>query len=214
MAEELRRSYHDRIADLRAQTIIIVSELAIAVRRATAALVGQDVDVAAAVTADAADTLTRVPIVEAEVLDMLALQAPVARDLRVILASLRIAQVGELCLGLVTALAARVRPDDDLLSPSLRKLVDEVGGCAGDLFEDAARAWRVVDAGMAAGVVSGAEGCRRLGRLFLAEVISSRDLPVETALDMGLVARAYERLTDHAVEIAGRVIFVATGTTP
>ena len=49
---------------------------------------------------------------------------------------------------------------------------------------------------------------RQLQRTFLAELLELRSIPVNAAVDLGMIARVYERLTDHAVEIASRVMFV------
>ena len=53
-----------------------------------------------------------------------------------------------------------------------------------------------------------------LQRRFLGELLDLDDVPIEAAVDLGMMARAYERLTDHAVDIAGRVVFAATGAPP
>jgi phosphate uptake regulator len=39
------------------------------------------------------------------------------------------------------------------------------------------------------------------------------DVPIEVALDLGMAARVYDRLIDHAAEIAGRVVFAISGQT-
>ena len=64
------------------------------------------------------------------------------------------------------------------------------------------------------GVIDASEPARVLQRRFLAELLRLENVPVEAAVDLGMAARAYERLTDHAVEIAGRVVFAATGNSP
>ncbi|MHB8465891.1 MAG: phosphate signaling complex PhoU family protein, partial [Acidimicrobiales bacterium] len=138
--DELRRSYHDRIAELHAQTIAIVTDAADALRNVTNAFVDNDLDAGRAAATDAGEATARVPAVEVEVLDLLAQQAPVARDLRLILAALRIAQIGELCLGLVGALGHRVGAGDQVLTPSLQDLIQQIGALAADLLDRAGRA--------------------------------------------------------------------------
>jgi phosphate transport system protein len=211
--DELRRSYHDRIADLHGQTVAIIADAASSVGNVTVAFLEQDREVALKVAAIGSQGKSRVAAVESEVVDLLAQQAPVDRDLRVILAALRIAQIGELCLGLVAALADRVG-SVDVLTPSLRDLMQQIGAWTERLLEEATQAWRVIDEHLAARVVDGAAECRVVQRRFLGELIGLREVPVEAAVDLGLVARAYERLTDHAMEIAGRVVFAATGAVP
>ncbi len=189
--EELRRAYHDRIGDLHAMTVGILDD---------AARLGVEADIGG-----------RLAAVEAEVLDLLAQQAPVARDLRVILAALRIAQIGDLCLGLGAVLRGRRPAVDRVLPSSLQTRVEEISAECGGLLQTAADAWRVIDDGLAGEIVARSAASRRLQAQFLAELIGVVSVPIEAAVDLGMVTRAYERLTDHAVEIAERVRFAATG---
>ncbi len=78
----------------------------------------------------------------------------------------------------------------------------------------AAAGWAVLDSRPALVAVDAAERSRGLQRRFLAELLDLDDVPIDAAVDLGMMARAYERLTDHAVEIAGRVVFAATGSPP
>ena len=189
--EELRRAYHDRIADLHALTVGILDDAA-------------RLDVEPDINGRLAD-------VEREVLDLLAQQAPVARDLRVILAALRIAQIGELCLGLDAMLRDRRPAVDGVLPSSLQGRVGEISRECGALLQMAADAWRVIDDGRAGEIILRSGTSRNLQAQFLAELIGVVSVPIEAAVDLGMLARAYERLTDHAVEIAERVTFAATG---
>src|SRR5579871_223318 len=62
--------------------------------------------------------------------------------------------------------------------------------------------------------IDAAERSRTLQRRFLTELLDLDDVRVDAAVELGMMARAYERLTDHAVEIARRVVFAATGAPP
>jgi phosphate transport system protein len=211
MADELRRSYHDRIAGLHDLTVELVDDAAAMVGNVTAAFVDRDHDAGPAISVSAAEDTRCVADVETEVMDLLAQQAPVARDLRVILAALRIAQVADLCFGLCASLATRIGSGVDVLTPPPRELLREIGAGTASLLAQAGRAWRVIDEGSAAAVVAGAEEHRELQRRFLTGLLDMHPVPMEAAVDLALVARVYERLTDHAVEIANRVVFAAVG---
>jgi phosphate transport system protein len=212
--DELRRDYHDRLAALRIRTGRLVAAAADAVEHLTAAFLVRDVDAGRAVVAELDWAVKEPAAVEEEVLDLLALQAPMARDLRVVLASLFIAQAADLCFGLARNLAGRVGSSGGVLTPALRELSNQIGAQTVDLLRRADGAWNVLDAGLALEVIQGSEGSRLLQRRFLAELLQLEHVPVEAAVDLGMAARAYERLTDHAVEIAGRVVFAATGGPP
>ena len=211
--DELRRAYHDRISELRQRTGALVVAAADAVDHLTSALLEGDAEARRDVIGELDWTLEEPARIEEEVLDILALEAPVGRDLRVVLASLFIAQTGGLCLGLVRTLAVRVGPGDDVLTPTLRTLAYEIGAETVGLLRRAAGAWFVLEEGLALEVIADAEASRLLQRRFLAELLQLSGVAVESAVDLGMLARAYERLTDHAVSIARRVVFAATGAT-
>lgn len=211
--DELRRAYHDRIADLRGQSIALLRDASRSIGAVTAALVERDRDAGDVVVGAAADSASRVAEVEAGVLDIIAQQAPVGRDLRVVLAALRIAQIADLCLGLSRTLGARVGRGEDVLTPNLRALASAIGEGTSSLLEDANGAWIVLDEEQARSVIGAAGGARDLQRRFLTELLGLDGVPVDAAVDLGMAARVYERLTDHAVEIAGRVLFAVTGVT-
>jgi phosphate transport system protein len=211
---ELRRDYHDRIAELRATSIAIVRDAARATEDATHALLDRDTTAERLIVADAAHAANRVAEVEAAVFALLALQAPVARDLRLILASRDIVEIGGLCLGLCRALATRGRTVQDVLAGGLRSLVEVIGDHTVRLLGQANAAWTVLDPDLAEAVVTGAAESREVQRQFLAALLGLRHVPVDAAVDLGMAVRVYERLTDHAVEIAGRVLFVVRGALP
>jgi phosphate transport system protein len=210
--DELRRAYHDRIGALRARTGRLIVAAADAVEHVTTALLEGDAGAALGVIGGLEWALTEPTRIEEEVLDIVALEAPMGRDLRVVLASLFIAQVADLCIGLARTLAGRVGSGEDVLTPPLRDLSAEIGAHTVALLRRADGAWTVLDEGEAQAVIDGAEESRLLQRRFLAELLRLSNVPVEAAVDLGMVARAYERLTDHAVAMARRVMFAATGT--
>ena len=208
---ELRRPYHDRIAELRAKTISILEDASRATEDATKALLEQDHAVGDKIAALASETSGRVGDVDAEVLALLALQAPVARDLRMILASRDIAQTGDLCMGLCLTLGTRVEFARDVLSLEMRDMVSEIGAGTAGLLLQANGAWTTLDEGQSHAVVASARKCRQVQREFLAALVRLQGVPVEAAVDLGMAARVYERLTDHSLEIAARALFAING---
>ena len=90
---ELRRAYHNSIAELRAKTISIVDNAGRATEHATGVLVNPDAEAGNKIAVLVSETSAQVAEVDGEVLRLLALQAPVARDLRMILASLEFGKI-------------------------------------------------------------------------------------------------------------------------
>ena len=158
------------------------------------------------------ETSAQVAEVDVEVLRLLALQAPVARDLRLILAARDIAQIGDLCLGLDQTLAKRLGGARDVLSAPMRDMLFELGSATSRLLLQANGAWTTLDEEQADSVAVAARQCRLIQRRFLAALVRLPELPVDAAVDLGMVSRVYERLTDHSLEVAARVLFAANGT--
>jgi phosphate uptake regulator len=86
-----------------------------------------------------------------------------------------------------------------------------MGTEASGLLDHAGRAFAVLDGDLAQEVVDADAPVRESHRGFLAALYTQHALPVGAAVECGVVARCYERIADHALEIAQRVRFVATG---
>jgi phosphate transport system protein len=139
----------------------------------------------------------------------LALQAPAAADLRLLLSVLRILPHMDRAHNLALHIAehaTHVLSDD--LSPRTRGLVERMGATAADMWNRTANAWYQRDRTAAAALEEQDEDMDSLHSALVAELASgAMRLPV--AMDMVLVARYYERFADHAVHIAYRVVYLA-----
>jgi len=137
------------------------------------------------------------------------LQAPVASDLRFLLSVQRIVPEIERSHHLVVLIAARaahILSED--LSPRSHGLVERMGKLASDMWRQTADAWyqRDRDAGLA--LTERDDEMDELHASLIAELASgTMSLPV--TMEMTLVARFYERLGDHAVNVARRVGYLA-----
>ncbi len=94
----------------------------------------------------------------------------------------------------------------------MRDMLFEIGSAASRLLLQANGAWTTLDEEQADSVAVSARQCRQSQREFLAALVRLPELPVDAAVDLGMVTRVYERLTDHSLEIAARVLFAANGT--
>jgi phosphate transport system protein len=141
------------------------------------------------------------------------LQAPVADDLRFLLSVLRILPDLERAHHSVVEIAARadhILSDD--LSPRCRGLVQRMGNLAADMWRQAADSWYQRDRTAANALDARDQDMDELHASLIAELAGGQmTLPV--AMEMTLVARFYERLGDHAVNVARRVVYLA-GSTP
>jgi phosphate transport system protein len=213
MREELRVRYHHQMGEIEGKVIQLFALVAEGLAAATDALLAGDRDVARTLTEreDLIDTVYR--DVEELVNQQLALQAPVARDLRFLLSVLRIVPELERSHDLVEHIARRgAQGLRDELSPRTRGLIERMGKLGVEMWRKAADAWYERDAAGAVALADQDDEMDELHAALTAELASGRmTLPV--AMDMALVARFYERLGDHAVNIARRVVFLS-GTEP
>jgi phosphate transport system protein len=137
------------------------------------------------------------------------LQAPVASDLRFLVTVLRIAPELErsrdlecqIASGAGHLLAAE-------LSPRCRGLVERMGELASGMWGRAADCWYARDGSAAPELAKVNDEMHALHTSLVAELASGR-MASPVTIEMALVARFYERLGDHAVNIARRLCYLA-----
>jgi phosphate transport system protein len=139
----------------------------------------------------------------------IALQAPVASDLRFLLSVLRIVPELERSHDLVMHIASRANHilGEDV-SPRSRGLVERMGTLVSDMWRQAADSWYQRDRSAAAALGERDQEMDELYTSLIAELASGR-MALPVAMEMTLVARFYERLADHAVNISRRVVYLA-----
>ncbi len=139
----------------------------------------------------------------------IALQAPVASDLRFLLSVLRIVPELERSHDLVMQIASRANHilSDDLTLRS-RGLVERMGNLVSDMWRQAADSWYQRDRSAAAALEERDEEMDELHTGLVAELASGQ-MALPVTMEMRLVAHFYERLGAHAVNIARRVVYLA-----
>ena len=143
----------------------------------------------------------------------LVLQAPLASDLRFLVSVLRVVPEIERSHDLVVSIARRagyVRSED--LSPRGRGFIEQMGSVAADMWRQAVDCWRERDRSAAAVLDEHDDEMDELYASLMAE-LGSGGMSLPVTMEMTLVARFYERLGDHAVNIARRVVYLA-GSAP
>ena len=137
------------------------------------------------------------------------LQAPVASDLRFLLSVLRIVPELERSHDLVLQIASRsnhILGED--LSVRSRGIIERMGTLASDMWRQAVGSWYQRDPSVALALDDRDDEMDELHASLLAELASGR-MALPVAMEMTLVGRFYERLGDHAVNIARRVAYLA-----
>ncbi len=149
--------------------------------------------------------------IEDLVLRQLGHQAPPARDLRFLLAVLRIVPELERSADLAAHIASRamrgLTPD---LTPRVRGLIESMGQVAVEMWHGATDAYAARDADANPRLDDADDELDDL-HVSLTSEISSGKLSTPVAIELALVGRFYERLGDHAVNITAHVRYMATG---
>jgi len=137
------------------------------------------------------------------------LQAPVASDLRFLLSVLRIVPELERSHDLVVQVASRANHilGEDL-SPRTRGIVERMGNLASEMWRQAVDSWYQRDRSAATALETRDDEMDELHASLIGE-LASGGMTLPVTMEMTLVARFYERLGDHAVNIARRVVYLA-----
>jgi phosphate transport system protein len=137
------------------------------------------------------------------------LQQPVASDLRLLISVLRVVPELERSHDLIVDIAHRGNFTlSQQLSPRSRGLIEHMGSLASEMWSQALNCWCERDRSAAAVLAERDDEMDQMYASLMAELASGgMSLPV--TMELTLVARFYERLADHAFNIARRVIYLA-----
>ena len=210
----MRDQFESDLESVNDQLVEMTRLVGSAMSRATTALLDADLTLAESViTAD-----EKVDTIQAELeekaLILLARQAPVATDLRVLIAALRMSadleRMGDLARHI--AKVARLRYPNSAIPPELRSTILEMGKIAETLVVKTGSVIASRDLVLAKELETDDDEMDHLHRgLFGRLLLPDWAHGVEAAIDITLLGRYYERYADHAVAVARRVVFLVTG---
>jgi phosphate transport system protein len=212
----MRNAYFDQLDSIVDELVDMTQVVQVAVARATQALLTADAEIAERVISDDAAIDAARERVEERSFELLALQQPVASDLRMLVAALRMVadleRMGDLSVHVAkvarlrvpqVAVPAEIVPTIERMATVAEKMVGTVAGIIAERDVEGARQLEEDDEEM--------DQLRRSSlRLMLAD---SWPHGVEPAVDIALLGRYYERIADHAVSLARRVVYLVTGET-
>jgi phosphate transport system protein len=215
---DMRRTFHEQLGDLRFDVIRLGGMTVELISGATLALLDSDLTIAQQTihNDEPIDVLTH--RIEDNCFSLLARQQPMAGDLRTILATLRIAHELERSADLSVNIAKatrRIYPTP--LDPKVRGIIDEMGRQAAKQTRLALDAYADVDPTCAQALSDMDDAMDDLTKSLFRYILSSApadEATVQQAVQIALVGRHFERIADHAVTIAERVVFMATGEYP
>jgi phosphate transport system protein len=203
--KEPRAVFHHDLAEVDTRLSELIHFVAQEVADATEALLREDVQAAVEIHTrrHLADPLYEE--VERKVGLLMARQAPVAGDLRYLLAVLRAVPELERSADLAEQIARRgAQGIASQLPLRGRALVTRTGDVVTAMWQELCRCWDNRLPNSAEGLEAARDELDDLHTSLTAEVAAS-SMPASVTMDMALVGRFYERLGDHAVYIAGRL---------
>lgn len=212
--DAMRKTFHQQLAEGEARIVDTAGVVVQLLDRAMRALETRDVSLADVVISgdDAVDDAYME--IEERVLTLLATQAPVASDLRLVSGMMHINIHLERMADLCVNMAKFVKLSSDLPHhPEIVGELVEMGRQGGRMLESAIQAFAKRDLDLALTLPRMDDAVDRLNRQLFRNVAATlaADETVEWAGRMILLARQLERLGDHAVDIAEQVAFMITG---
>ena len=215
---DLRKGFHDQLEGNRDGITHLAASVTEAIPRATAVLLDGDLEGADYMMLADQEIDQRSLELEERCYQILALQAPVASDLRQVIAAVKmigeIERSGDLAVNICKA-ARRIYGHE--LDPRLRGTITRMSEQAQQLFRFAIDAYVESDVPLAAAINDMDDMLDRLHGEFIQEIFQSHAadrLDLQVGVQLALVARFYERIGDHAVNIGSRVRYIVTGWLP
>jgi phosphate transport system protein len=210
----VREHYREELEDINNCLVEMANSVGSAMSKATTALLDADVALADLVIAGDEHIDAVRESIEERCFTLLARQQPVATDLRTVTTAMRI--VGDLermgDLAVHVAKLARMRFPESAVPVEVRPIFLEAGHVAQSLVAQVAKVIAELDVQGAAQLERDDDLMDQLHRQLFTELLSPGwPHGMESAIDITLLGRYYERFADHAVSVARRVVFLVTG---
>ncbi len=218
MVESLRKPFVDELEEVRVELIRMAGLVIEAIPRCTEALLASDLAAAQEII-DGDNILDDASLaLEHHCQQLLALQQPMAGDLRTILAAMTINHELERSGDLVENIAKAMRRVYGIdFGPRLRGLITQMSEEATRLMRFAVDAFADGNSGLAAALDDIDDRLDRLNHQCLALIVGEegREMgDLMSGVQLALIARYYERIGDHAVNIGERVRYMVDGWRP
>lgn len=215
MSIEIRTGFHAQLDEIRTMIIQLAAHVAEVIPRATHALIDNDLGLASEVVAgdDVLDELATE--IEERCYRTIALQNPVASDMRAIVTAAKLTGEYERSGDLAVNICKGVRRCFGLaLGPELRTLVNQMSDEAVRLTRLSVDAYAEANAGLAAALDDIDDRLDDLQEDFITAIFAAHgtgELTLQHTVQLALIARYYERIGDHAVNIGEMVYYMVTG---
>lgn len=218
---EGRRTFDEQLQDVKGEVVKLAVKSCEQIGAATQAFLDADLPLVEEIYEVRRELEERVLQIEQRVYQLFALQQPMASDLRVMLAVLRILHEIELTAGLMRNVARATRrlyPRE--LPPRVRGIVERMGAQASVQMHLAVDAFADADEKVASALPDMDDVMDDLQKELFRTIFSGfaggavDEAALQMAVQLAFVGRDYERAADHAVMIGKWVAFMATGQLP
>jgi len=212
----LIRSMFQEELDGVSQSLVDLSNMVSdSIHKATKALIEADLKIAEEVISHDEKIDLYQHDLDTRIIDIIARQQPVASDLRALVTALRMSadleRMGDLSHHV--AKIARLRHPEKVLPPELNDLVNHIGSVAENISRKIPTVIETRDTELALQVERDDDEMDKLHRQLIGSMSNNTWAHgVESAIDVTLLGRYYERFADHAVSVSRRVYYLVTGS--
>ena len=210
----IRSVFQDELDSVSQSLVDLTGMVSASMTKATTAILNCDLKLAEEVIASDLTIDDYQHETDSRVIDIIARQQPVASDLRALVTALRMGsdleRMGDLAHHV--AKVARLRHPDPAVPAELVSIIEAMGDSAVKITNKVGTVISTRNTEMALEVERDDDVMDDLHRKLIGVLIEPTwKHGIETAIDLTLLGRYYERYADHAVSIARRVYFLVTG---
>lgn len=215
---DTRRTFHSQLDEIRNDLVRLAASVCETIPRGTNVLLDGDLGEAQAVVRGDEEINALALDIEDRCYHLLALQGPMAGDLRAVVTAIRLVAEIERSGDLMVNVAKTTRRIHSQLSDAkVRGFIQTMSEVALRIYRAAMDAYVDADEAKAMSIPGMDDELDRLHKDFITQVLDScraGTIDVEAAVQLGLVGRYYERIGDHAVNISERVRYMVSGWMP
>ncbi len=215
---ELRGNFHEELDLVRDTIVTLAANVTEAIPRATQALIDNNLEVAQDVIQQDEELDALSTQIEERCYALITLQQPMASDMRAIVTAMKIngeyERSGDLAVNICKGLR---RSYGMVLTPTLRGLITSMSEEAVRLTRLSVDAYVEGNVGLAAALPDIDDRLDDLQADFIQEIFKAHEekkLELQETVQLALIARYYERIGDHAVNIGERIVYMVTGEAP
>jgi phosphate transport system protein len=210
----MREVFHQSLEDLQSRLVEIADLVTVSIDKATRAFATSDVALAEEVIADDAKIDALAVTLDEQAIEILARQQPVARDLRIVVTALRVSasleRMGDMSEHI--AQLARLRFPERAIPRGLKGTFVKMGELDVEISRTLSDLLRTGDLRFADTIRNADDDVDELHASVFEKVLSDNWKGEATAtVDATLASRYHERFADHAVAIAKKMVYLATG---